>query len=172
MDEAANLQSMVLDLSIPVTESGCWIWMGRYGGRGNAYGRICVNGKEYGAHRFSYTAFVGKIPAGLLVCHHCDVKECVNPNHLYAGTVQDNARDAVSRNRYNPWTRHLTRCKRGHEFSEENTRMRPDGFRECRTCLAEYKRQYYAEHRTTWNINRDEKMKTIREARKAKHGTS
>jgi hypothetical protein len=77
------------------TESGCWLWTGLIGT--NGYGRY-GKGNKY-AHRLSYEYFVGPIPEGLFVCHHCDVRPCVNPAHLFVGTVKDNAQDMMAKGR-------------------------------------------------------------------------
>lgn len=71
----------------------CWIWKGfkdKYG-----YGVIKVKGKFYKAHRLSFMLFNGEIPEGLLICHKCNIRDCVNPEHIYAGTGSDNQKDAV-----------------------------------------------------------------------------
>ena len=78
--------------------NGCWVWTAartpkgygcfRFGNRGGAR-----------AHRVSYELFVGPIPEGLQVNHHCDNPSCVNPDHLYVGTQKQNRQDAVLRNR-------------------------------------------------------------------------
>ena len=81
----------------PCPESGCWLWTGRYGPRN--YGQIRVSGHEWRAHRLSWVLFCGPIPGDLSVLHKCDVPSCVNPDHLYLGTEQDNADDAVARSR-------------------------------------------------------------------------
>ncbi len=72
----------------------CWEYTGK---TDHGYARFWFLGKlDYG-HRWSYRAFVGPIPEGLHVLHHCDNKRCINPEHLYAGTHQDNMRDMVER---------------------------------------------------------------------------
>src|SRR5262245_58279388 len=82
--------------------SGCWLWDGSYSGGG--YGTFYVGGrlKQMPAHRFSYEVHKGPIPEGLFVCHHCDVRECVNPDHLFVGTQSDNIQDMLIKKRGNP----------------------------------------------------------------------
>lgn len=81
----------------------CWLWEGAKNHDG--YGRITIGGrkgKQVLAHRVSYTLFIGPIPEGMYVLHTCDVRNCVRPSHLYAGTFEDNMADAVERNRFTP----------------------------------------------------------------------
>jgi hypothetical protein len=54
------------------------------------------------AHRYSYTVFIGDIPDGMFICHKCDNPKCVNPDHLFAGTRQDNVDDRERKGRNNP----------------------------------------------------------------------
>lgn len=84
---------------IPVTESGCWIWIGNT--MNNGYGVISLGarGKSELAHRFSYRYHYGSIADGMDVCHTCDVQPCVNPDHLFEGTVSDNMKDCWSKGR-------------------------------------------------------------------------
>ena len=79
----------------------CWYWVGYRDHLG--YGRF--NGElESKAHRASWRIFVGEIPDGMNVLHRCDVRCCVNPDHLFLGSQSDNVRDMVAkgRNRCSP----------------------------------------------------------------------
>jgi len=85
---------------IPVTESGCWIWMGACTDR--PYGIVWAprpSRKAIMAHRFSYKLYKGTIPDGMNVCHSCDVTLCVNPKHLFIGTQLDNIHDMIAKKR-------------------------------------------------------------------------
>jgi len=95
------------------TES-CWLWKGtvnKYNGRG----MFKLNDKYYQVHRLSYELKFGAIPDGILICHKCDIPLCVNPDHLFPGTQQDNINDCVSKKRnafgYKNWNTKLTEEK-------------------------------------------------------------
>lgn len=87
------------DEMVQKQEGGCWLWGGekavkRYGAFSLGQGL-----KTMSSHRYSYLRFKGEIPEGLVVRHTCDVKNCVNPDHLILGTNEDNVRDKVERGR-------------------------------------------------------------------------
>lgn len=75
----------------------CWIWIAGLDSRG--YGQFWLDGIDRKAHRISYILKNGDIPDDLIVCHHCDNPSCVNPNHLFLGTHQDNATDRDQKGR-------------------------------------------------------------------------
>jgi hypothetical protein len=79
----------------------CWLIDRGLHSNGYYLIRKRLDGKPYRmlAHRISYAHHFGPIPIGLLVCHKCDVRNCVNPEHLYAGTYSDNAVDREARER-------------------------------------------------------------------------
>jgi hypothetical protein len=74
-------------------KNGCWIWQAslNFGG----YGKFGNNT----AHRYSWERFKGKIPEEMCVLHKCDVRNCVNPDHLWLGTNQDNTADKIAKGR-------------------------------------------------------------------------
>lgn len=77
----------------------CWPWTAAK--LPNGYGAAWREGRSQKAHRVAWELTFGSIPAGSLICHHCDNRLCCNPSHLYAGSHWDNTQDMVRRGRHN-----------------------------------------------------------------------
>lgn len=102
----------------------------------NGYGRLHISNTNIGAHRLAWALANGRAPKrGLDICHSCDNRKCINPDHLFEGTRAKNMQDAISKGRMFAPNRGKPFCKRGHPFNDENTRIRPSGRRECKECM-------------------------------------
>jgi len=101
------------------------------------YGRIRYNGKTFTVHRLSAILYLGLNidDDETLVCHknECHKRNCWEPTHLYLGNSSNNARDAVELGIHYSHYANKTHCKRGHEFTKENTYIVKGG-RYCKEC--------------------------------------
>lgn len=95
-----TLESFLADLNNRIqmdANTGCWMWERVTDADG--YGKVKISGRHMAAHRASFLAHGGELGLGDFVLHSCDTPWCVNPDHLRAGTIFDNARDAARKGR-------------------------------------------------------------------------
>ena len=95
----------------PEPNTGCWLWAGAM--HTNGYGGGSYKGRAMKAHQMALMFSGVEIPKGSHVCHRCDNKFCVNPEHLYVGDRFTNAKDAVARGRYSRGEAHAKKIAAG-----------------------------------------------------------
>lgn len=109
----------------------CWEWTG---GRNKGYGQVRLDGRIHRAHRVAWTLLRGEIPDNLTIEHECRNPSCVNPWHMDLWPLSKNSAGAINQNV------NRTHCKRGHEFTLENTALKSPqaegraARRKCREC--------------------------------------
>ncbi len=116
----------------------CWIWQRAVDQRG--YGHVHTRVKTTGAHRVVYEQHRGPIPDGLVLDHLCRVPACVNPDHLEPVDTRTNILRGSAPNIV---LSRANKCKRGHEYTPENTYYRRNGTRTCRACERRWKNEKY-----------------------------
>ncbi len=164
-DAAMALLPERMVAKIGLAETGCWLWTGeidRYG-----YGCFGIGSKADGtrrkakAHRVTYAALRGEIPAGLLTDHVCHTvavdaggcpggnaclhRRCCNPWHLEMVTNRENMMRGMTVTAANAAKTH---CPQGHPLSGDNLYVPPAGGRYCRTCRAAADRRWLQRKRT------------------------
>lgn len=116
-------------------------WCGSTRPENERYSQIRLKSRKYVmVHRHVYELLAGPIPEGMELDHKCRVRQCCNPAHLEPVTRAENMErsdEAVIARR-----RAQTHCKRGHEFTTENTRLNSDGGRMCLACVRPYQAAY------------------------------
>lgn len=129
LSDLVLLERFLQRVKMPEGKGGCWVWKGHIGNFG--YGKL----GNLTAHRISYEFFIGPIPKGMFVLHHCDNPPCVNPMHLFIGTQGDNMKDMVRKGRSlcgdrNPSRRMPERLARGRR--NKSTKLTPEEVRAIR----------------------------------------
>ena len=128
-------------IKVSVIEN-CWEWQGhRYNWKGWKYGIYSIEGKEYKAHRVSWTLLKGEIPDGLVIDHLCRNHSCVNPQHLEPVSNAENVRRGVGK-------KNKTHCINGHPYTKKNVHTYysskyPNGRRQCKICSRESQKKSY-----------------------------
>lgn len=151
-------------------DTGCWLWS-KSVSPDDGYARLEYCKKKWLAHRFVYELLVGPIPDGLELDHLCRNRACVNPAHL------DPVTKRVNWERGESFTRKLaaqSHCKRGHEFTPENTAVTAQGHRECRSCRRVHsdrqrnrEREFRSDERARFLAGKRETQRAVRARQKA-----
>ena len=126
------------DAKIDKLPGGCWIWTGSKTSRG--YGNAYIAGQYVLMHRAAYEHYIGPIPEGYNVTHTCRNQLCLQPKHLKAVTPREKT---LQYNGPTTINARKTHCKRGHEFTPENTHVTPLGSRICRICRKQHAHNAY-----------------------------
>lgn len=125
---------------VTADDNGCWIYASNHP---DGYGRVRVGKRSRAAHLLTYEQMIGDIPDGLQLDHLCRNRSCVNPYHLDPVTQSVNSLRSPIVGRANS---RKTHCKRGHEFTPENTGYAKQSggrgiARRCRTCARDASRE-------------------------------
>jgi len=93
-----SLKDRIFKRKITINKTGCWIW---HGHRSHGYGYIWVYEKKHtiSVSRAIWLLKKGPIPDGLFICHKCDNPACINPDHLFLGTNEENIQDMIDKGR-------------------------------------------------------------------------
>lgn len=138
-------------------ETGCWDWVRYLNDSG--YGEVYWDGDNWTATRLVHTAIHGELSKELDICHSCDNRLCVNPDHLRADSHLNNQLEASAKKRlFGQWKTH---CLRGHPLSGDNLRT-DTKFRGCKICDRERQRM-------SWHTNPEkrERQKRYRAMKRA-----
>jgi len=137
----------------PEPNSGCWLWDGGY--FSNGYARFSEShALTVLAHRYIWKVYFGDIPDKFYICHKCDNMACVNPDHLFLGTPQDNSDDMVAKNRQAKGEK-----IRPLKLTEDQVRTIKS---EISTPIKELVQRYGASHAVIWHVRMGRSYKWVK----------
>jgi hypothetical protein len=115
-----------------VRQGECLVWTGARNSKG--YGQTSISRRRVFTHRVMFEVEKGPIPEGFQIDHLCRNPSCCDPSHLEAVTPRENTIRGNAGLHRKIETEAMTHCKRGHQYSEENTYVSKHGKRQCRIC--------------------------------------
>jgi hypothetical protein len=135
---------------ICIKDDGCWDWLGS--GVNTGYGKFWDGNRLVFVHRYSYEWFNNvKLPeydcVNYEIDHLCRNRKCVNPDHLELVTHKINVQRGSASEVNSLRNKAITQCIHGHPFNKNNTYIRKNGERMCKTCRRENMRRYKVEER-------------------------
>jgi hypothetical protein len=142
-------------------EGGCWEWDGEMDESYRAITKI--GGHHCRVHRLLYTLLVRGIGPGMDLHHECRNPWCVNPEHMRPMTRREHQSEHLDLVEARGSKKPKTHCKRGHEFTVENTWMRKEGNRVCRICNGIRLKEWQAKNPERWRAKRREQKRRKRE---------
>ena len=122
LEEKETLRRRLFDRTQPDHISGCLNWTGAL--NSNEYGRIRIQKRMFYTHRLAYVLFIGNISDNLSILHKCDNPRCINPEHLFIGTLLDNSHDSRTKGR----NFHILSRKQVIEIRKRNMQRSPDSY--------------------------------------------
>lgn len=134
---------------VNIQDDGCWIFTGCLDSQG--YGQIGFQCVRERAHVISYRLHFGEIQSGMCICHSCDVPSCVNPDHLFLGTREDNIRDMWSKGRGVP-VENTQGSNNGSATLDENKVVEIRRLAELGIPQTEIGEKYLVDNSTIWKI--------------------
>lgn len=139
------------------TWTKCWLWNGATGSGG--YPQIYHNGRQRHGSQVSWEIKNGvPFPPGKMACHECDNPGCVNPDHIWPGTMSENIKDCVAKGRH--WQGQINKsltviaCRKGHEMVGYNRKPTFRGGVCCRICAKEQYKKYYYKKKALLEVQR------------------
>lgn len=127
-----------LGAAVAQEKDTCWEWRGS---RRSRYGMVWYEGRNEPAQKVAWMLYHERsFPAGKDACHSCDNPACVNPLHVWPGSIKANALDSRRKGRHHQASK--THCRNGHPYNKANTATRPNGWRVCRICRREAWRKH------------------------------
>jgi len=138
IDYRDGVMKRLLDRVSVSMDTGCWNYTGAISA--GKYGSIYFDGKMRKAHRVAWAIFRAEDPGARDLDHLCRNTRCCNPYHLEPVSRSENLRRSPLMDRHSQ----RTHCIRGHAFTEENTRRRPNGHRVCKACMRMHGRNWRA----------------------------